>query len=182
MVGYLDGVGECGERDRKISMQQSPAVLCIFNMEKAAGVAVATNPKSAQSAHPSVPHPPTTLAAASPPPVPLLLPGHLSADRELRTQTGLLRGAGSRDQAQTRDHVQSSTLDPRAGACASGYWCAADSLPSSPPSSSLFYCCHLLCTQTPQKVICIHSLLSSRFCRLRDVLLPIPLIFSTFIN
>lgn len=88
----------------------------------------------------------------------------------------------SRDQAQTRDHVQSSTLDPRAGACASGYWCAADSLPSSPPSSSLFYCCHLLCTQTPQKVICIHSLLSSRFCRLRDVLLPIPLIFSTFIN
>lgn len=117
-----------------------------------------------------------------PPPVPLLLPGHLSADRELRTQTGLLRGAGSRDQAQTRDHVQSSTLDPRAGACASGYWCAADSLPSSPPSSSLFYCCHLLCTQTPQKVICIHSLLSSRFCRLRDVLLPIPLIFSTFIN
>lgn len=68
MVGYLDGVGECGERDRKISMQQSPAVLCIFNMEKAAGVAVATNPKSAQSAHPSVPHPPTTLAAASSPP------------------------------------------------------------------------------------------------------------------
>lgn len=95
MVGYLDGVGECGERDRKISMQQSPAVLCIFNMEKAAGVAVATNPKSAQSAHPSVPHPPTTLAAASPPLL-LLLPGHLSADRELRTQTGLLRGAGIR--------------------------------------------------------------------------------------
>lgn len=163
MVGYLDGVGECGERDRKISMQQSPAVLCIFNMEKAAGVAVATNPKSAQSAHPSVPHPPTTLAAAS---------SSLATSQQIE----------SRDQAQTRDHVQSSTLDPRAGACASGYWCAADSLPSSPPSSSLFYCCHLLCTQTPQKVICIHSLLSSRFCRLRDVLLPIPLIFSTFIN
>lgn len=130
-------------------------------------------------------HPCSRLPPRPPPPSPsssLLLPGHLSADRELRPQTGLLRGAGSRDQAQTRDHVQSSTLDPRAGACASGYWCAADSLPSSPPSSSLFYCCHLLCTQTPQKVICIHSLLSSRFCRLRDVLLPIPLIFSTFIN
>lgn len=172
MVGYLDGVGECGERDRKISMQQSPAVLCIFNMEKAAGVAVATNPKSAQSAHPSVPHPPTTLAAASSPSPPPSPSSSLATSQQIE----------SRDQAQTRDHVQSSTLDPRAGACASGYWCAADSLPSSPPSSSLFYCCHLLCTQTPQKVICIHSLLSSRFCRLRDVLLPIPLIFSTFIN
>lgn len=31
-----------------------------------------------------------------PPPVTLLLPGHLSADRELRPQTGLLRGAGIR--------------------------------------------------------------------------------------
>lgn len=118
----------------------------------------------------------------------LLLPGHppppppwppLSRSRAATSDRPTY---GSRDQAQTRDHVQSSTLDPRAGTCASGYWCAADSLPSFPPSSSLFYCCHLLCTQTPQKVICIHSLLSSRFCRLRDVLLPIPVISSTFIN
>lgn len=114
------------------------------------------------------------------PPVPLLLPGHLSADRELRPQTGLLRGAGIRLRPGIMSKAPLSIPEP--GACASGYWCAADSLPSSPPSSSLFYCCHLLCTQTPQKVICIHSLLSSRFCRLRDVLLPIPLIFSTFIN
>lgn len=38
----------------------------------------------------------TPLPPLQPPPPPLLLPGHLSADRELRPQTGLLRGAGIR--------------------------------------------------------------------------------------
>lgn len=40
--------------------------------------------------------PPYHPCSRLPPPAPLLLPGHLSADRELRTQTGLLRGAGIR--------------------------------------------------------------------------------------
>lgn len=47
-------------------------------------------------AHTPLFHTPLPPLQPPPPPVPLLLPGHLSADRELRTQTGLLRGAGIR--------------------------------------------------------------------------------------
>lgn len=77
------------EGDGKSACMQSPAMLCIFNMEKAA-VLPWQHIQNQRSARTPQFHPTFS------PSLLLLPPGHLPADLELRPQTGLLRGAGIR--------------------------------------------------------------------------------------
>lgn len=68
---------------------QSPAVFCIFSVEKAVGLLWQQIQNQRSAVTP--PH-----QAHFPSSCPSLLPGHLPADLELRPQTSLLRGAGIR--------------------------------------------------------------------------------------
>lgn len=121
--GFLKDIGwrESGNQ-QACSLLQSPAV---STWKKAAGVAVVTNPESAQHSDPSI------LQSPSPP-----LPPPPSSPCRSGAQTSDQPTYRSRDKAQSRDHVQNPTLDPIGGTWASRSVCTGDVPPSSVSSSS----------------------------------------------